>query len=37
VGVATPPDDATPTFIPDSDSSVLGLSNDLSFDSEFYL
>ena len=30
-------DDATPTFISDSGSSIIGLSNDISFVSEFLL
>ena len=30
-------DDATPNFISDSGSSILGLSNDISFVSEFFL
>ena len=32
-----PLDDATPTFISDSGSSILGLSYDISFVSEFLL
>ena len=30
-------DDVTPTFISDSSSSILGLSNEISFVSEFFL
>ena len=36
-GRGNPFDDATPTFISDSGSYILGLSNDLSFVSEFLL
>ena len=36
-GHGNPLDDATPTFISDSGSSILGLSNDISFVSEFLL
>ena len=35
-GRGHPQDDATPNFIPDSESSILGLSNELSFVSELY-
>ena len=34
-GCGNPQDDATPNFIPDSISSILGLSNEVSFVSEF--
>ena len=30
-------DDATPNFVPDSNSSILGLSNEILFVSEFLL
>ena len=36
-GHRNPLDDATPTFISDSGSSIIGLSNEISFDSEFLL
>ena len=36
-GCGNPLDDATPNFISDSGSSILGLSNDVSFVSEFFL
>ena len=36
-GCGNLPDDATPIFISDSDSSLLGLSNDISFVSKFFL
>ena len=34
---SVPPDDATPIFISESGSSILGLSNDVSFVSELFL
>ena len=37
VGLATLKYDAMPNFISVSNSSILGLSNDVSFVSEFYL
>ena len=37
VGVATLKNDAMPNFISVSNSSILGLSNGISFVSEFYL
>ena len=37
VGVATLKNDAMPNFISVSNSSLLGLSNNVSFVSEFYL
>ena len=37
VGMATLKNDATPNFISVSNSSILGLSNGISFVSEFYL
>ena len=37
LGVATLKNDATPNFISVSNSSILGLSNGISFVSEFYL
>ena len=36
-GCGNPPDDATPIFISESGSSILGLSNDISFVSELFL
>ena len=33
----SPPEDATPIFISESGSSILGLSNDISFVSELFL
>ena len=36
-GRGNPHDDATPNFISDSSSCILGLSNELSFVSEFLL
>ena len=33
----SPPDDATPIFISESGSSILGLSNDISFFSKLFL
>ena len=33
----SPPEDVTPIFISESGSSILGLSNDISFVSELFL
>ena len=35
-GRGHPQDDATPSFFPDSKNSILGLSNEVSFVSEFF-
>ena len=35
-GPSHPQDDATPSFFPDSKSSILGLLNEVSFVSEFF-
>ena len=35
-GLGHPQDDTTPNFFPDSKSSIIGLSNEVSFVSEFF-